>query len=95
MLFIAAMLFSGISAVLLERVAYRPLRGNGESVGAIVLAFLTSFVITLVFIEDTKINFIIALVMTAPIAYSYMRIFKRGRQAPRLAFLISAFFFFR
>ena len=87
---IAAMLFSGISAVLLERVAYRPLRGNGESVGAIVLAFLTSFVITLIFIEDTKINLIIALVMTAPIAYSYMRIFKRGRQAPRLAFLISA-----
>jgi len=87
---IAAMLFSGISAVLLERVAYRPLRGNGESVGAIVLAFLTSFVVTLIFIEDTKINLIIALVMTAPIAYSYMRIFKRGRQAPRLAFLISA-----
>lgn len=87
---IAAMLFSGISAVLLERVAYRPLRGNGESVGAIVLAFLTSFVVTLIFIDDTKINLIIALVMTAPIAYSYLRIFKRGRQAPRLAFLISA-----
>lgn len=87
---IAAMLFSGISAVLLERVAYRPLRGNGESVGAIVLAFLTSFVVTLIFIEDTKINLIIALVMTAPISYSYLRIFKRGRQAPRLAFLISA-----
>jgi branched-chain amino acid transport system permease protein len=87
---IAAMLFSGISAVLLERVAYRPLRGNGESVGAIVLAFLTSFVVTLIFIDDTKINLIIALIMTAPIAYSYLRIFKRGRQAPRLAFLISA-----
>lgn len=87
---IAAMLFSGISAVLLERVAYRPLRGNGESVGASVLAFLTSFVVTLIFIDDTKINLIIALIMTAPIAYSYLRIFKRGRQAPRLAFLISA-----
>jgi branched-chain amino acid transport system permease protein len=71
-------------------VAYRPLRGNGESVGAIVLAFLTSFVVTLIFIDDTKINLIIALIMTAPIAYSYLRIFKRGRQAPRLAFLISA-----
>lgn len=87
---IAAMLFSGISAVLLERVAYRPLRGNGDSIGAVVLAFLTSFVVTLVFIEDTKINVIIALVLTAPIAYSYLRIFKRGRKAPRLAFLISA-----
>lgn len=87
---IAAMLFSGISAVLLERVAYRPLRGNGDSIGAVALAFLTSFVVTLIFIEDTKINLIIALVMTAPIAYGYLRIFKRGRQAPRLAFLISA-----
>lgn len=87
---IAAMLFSGISAVLLERVAYRPLRGNGEGVGAIVLAFLTSFVISLVFIDDTKLNVIISLALTAPIAYSYLRIFKRGRQAPRLAFLISA-----
>jgi branched-chain amino acid transport system permease protein len=87
---IAAMLFSGVSAVLLERVAYRPLRGNGEGVGAIVLAFLTSFVVTLIFVDDIKVNLIISLVMTAPIAYSYMRIFKRGRQAPRLAFLISA-----
>ena len=87
---IIAMLFSGISAVLLERIAYRPLRGNGEGVGAVALAFLTSFVISLIFIEDTKTNLIIALVLTAPIAYSYLRIFKRGRQAPRLAFLISA-----
>ncbi|MGA0117439.1 MAG: branched-chain amino acid ABC transporter permease [Ilumatobacteraceae bacterium] len=87
---IAAMLFSGVSAVLLERVAYRPLRGNGEGVGAIVLAFLTSFIISLVFIDDTKLNAIISLALTAPIAYSYLRIFKRGRQAPRLAFLISA-----
>lgn len=87
---IIAMLFSGISAVLLERVAYRPLRGNGEGVGAIALAFLTAFVISLIFFEETKTNLIIALVFTAPIAYSYLRIFKRGRQAPRLAFLISA-----
>ncbi len=87
---IVAMLFSGISAVLLERVAYRPLRGNGEGVGAVALAFLTAFVVSLIFIDDTKVNLIISLALTAPIAYSYMRIFKRGRQAPRLAFLISA-----
>lgn len=87
---IVAMLFSGISAVLLERVAYRPLRGNGEGVGAVALAFLTAFVVSLIFIDDTKVNVIISLALTAPIAYSYLRIFKRGRQAPRLAFLISA-----
>jgi branched-chain amino acid transport system permease protein len=87
---IVAMLFSGISAVLLERVAYRPLRGNGEGVGAAALAFLTAFVVSLIFIDDTKVNLIVSLALTAPIAYSYMRIFKRGRQAPRLAFLISA-----
>ncbi len=87
---LVAMIFSGISAVLLERVAYRPLRGNGEGVGAVVLAFLTAFVISLVFIDDTKVNAIISLALTGPIAYSYLRIFKRGRKAPRLAFLISA-----
>lgn len=87
---IIAMLFSGISAVLLERVAYRPLRGNGEGVGAVSLAFLTAFIVSLIFVESTKTNLIIALVCTAPIAYGYLRIFKRGRQAPRLAFLISA-----
>ena len=87
---IIAMLFSGISAVLLERVAYRPLRGNGDSIGAVALAFLTALVVSLIFIDDTKINIIVSLVATAPIAYSYLRIFRRGRQAPRLAFLISA-----
>ena len=87
---VVAMIFSGISAVLLERVAYRPLRGNGDSVGAVALAFLTAFVASLVFFDDTKVNAIIALALTGPIAYSYMRIFKRGRKAPRLAFLISA-----
>ena len=87
---IVAMVFSGVSAVMLERVAYRPLRGNGDGVGAIVLAFLTALVVSLIFIDDTKLNVILSLVFTAPIAYSYLRIFKRGRQAPRLAFLISA-----
>ncbi len=87
---VIAMVFSGISAVLLERVAYRPLRGNGDSIGAVALAFLTAFIVSLIFIDDTKVNVIISLVLTAPIAYSYLRIFKRGRQAPRLAFLISA-----
>jgi branched-chain amino acid transport system permease protein len=87
---VIAMVFSGISAILLERVAYRPLRGNGDSIGAVALAFLTAFIVSLIFIDDTKINVIVSLVLTAPIAYSYLRIFKRGRQAPRLAFLISA-----
>jgi branched-chain amino acid transport system permease protein len=87
---IIAMVFSGISAVLLERVAYRPLRGNGDSIGAVALAFLTAFIVSLIFIDDTQVNVIISLVLTAPIAYSYLRVFKRGRKAPRLAFLISA-----
>ncbi len=87
---VIAMLFSGISAVLLERVAYRPLRGNGDSIGAVALAFLTALVVSLIFIDDTRMNIIVSLVFTAPIAYSYLRIFRRGRQAPRLAFLISA-----
>ena len=87
---IIAMVFSGVSAVMLERVAYRPLRGNGDGIGAVVLAFLTALVVSLVFIDDTKLNIIVSLVFTLPIAYSYLRIFKRGRQAPRLAFLISA-----
>jgi branched-chain amino acid transport system permease protein len=85
-----AMLFSGIGAVVLERVAYRPLRGNGDAFGAIVLAFLTAFIVSLIFVNEAKINLIIALLMTAPISYGYLRFFKQGRQAPRLAFLISA-----
>ncbi|CAB4607714.1 unannotated protein [freshwater metagenome] len=85
-----AMLFSGVGAVVLERVAYRPLRGNGDSFGAIVLAFLTAFIVSLVFVDEAKINVILALLGTAPISYAYLRYFKQGRQAPRLAFLISA-----
>jgi branched-chain amino acid transport system permease protein len=87
---LAAMFISGVGAVALERIAYRPLRGNGDAFGAIVLAFLTSFVIGLIFVNETKANLIIACVGTAPISYSYLRFFKRGKKAPRLAFLISA-----
>jgi branched-chain amino acid transport system permease protein len=86
----AAMFISGVGAVALERIAYRPLRGNGDAFGAIALAFLTAFVLGLIFVNETKANLIIACVGTAPISYSYMRFFKRGKKAPRLAFLISA-----
>lgn len=85
-----AMAFSGLGAVVLERVAYRPLRGNGDAFGAIVLAFLTAFIVSLIFVDNAKTNVIISLLMTAPISYGYLRFFKRGRKAPRLAFLISA-----
>ena len=44
----------------------------------------------LIFVNETKANLIIACVGTAPISYSYIRFFKRGKKAPRLAFLISA-----
>lgn len=86
----AAMFISGVGAVALERIAYRPLRGNGDAFGAIALAFLTAFVLGLIFVNETKANLIIACLGTAPISYSYMRFFKRGKKAPRLAFLISA-----
>jgi len=85
-----AMAFSGLGAVVLERVAYRPLRGNGDAFGAIVLAFLTAFIASLIFVDNAKTNVIISLLLTAPISYGYLRFFKKGRQAPRLAFLISA-----
>ena len=86
----AAMFISGVGAVALERIAYRPLRGNGDAFGAIALAFLTAFVLGLIFVNETKANLIIACVGTAPISYSYLRFFKKGKKAPRLAFLISA-----
>jgi branched-chain amino acid transport system permease protein len=66
------------------------LRGNGDAFGAIALAFLTAFVLGLIFVNETKANLIIACVGTAPISYSYIRFFKKGKKAPRLAFLISA-----
>jgi branched-chain amino acid transport system permease protein len=92
LLFIAvvAMIFSGAAAVALERVAYRPLRGAGDIFGGVVLAFLTGFVLALLFSSNTTVDIIVGMILTAPITVVYLRLFKRGRQAPRLAFLISA-----
>ena len=87
---IGAVVVSGTGAVVLERVAYRPLRGAGDIYGAVPLAFVTGIVISLLFQSDMKSNLVIAAVVTGPIAWFYLRLFKRGRQAPRLAFLISA-----
>ncbi|MFM7094013.1 MAG: ABC transporter permease subunit, partial [Actinomycetota bacterium] len=79
---VGGMVVSGAGAVLLERVAYRPLRGSGEPVGAVVLAFATAFTASLIFTETTRTNVIIGLIGTAPLAVLYLRIFRRGRQAP-------------
>lgn len=87
---VGAVIFSGTGAVVLERIAYRPLRGAGDQFGAVSLAFITGLVGSLLFADDIKTDVIIALVATAPIAWFYLRLFRRGRQAPRLAFLISA-----
>ncbi len=87
---IGAVLVSGAGAVVLERTAYRPLRGAGDMYGAVILAFISAFVGSMIFTTELMINLTFALVATAPISYGYMRIFKKGRQAPRLAFLISA-----
>ncbi len=84
------MLFSGLGAVLLERTAYRPLRGEGDVVGAVVLAFFTVFILSFLFTDDTKVNLLVSAVATGPVAWGYLGIFRRGRKAPRLAFLISA-----
>jgi len=84
------MLFSGAGAVILERTAYRPLRGEGDIVGAVVLAFLTVFIVSFLFTNDTKVNILVSAVATGPVAWGYRGIFRRGRKAPRLAFLISA-----
>ena len=87
---VGAMIFSGTGAVVLERIAYRPLRGAGDQFGAVALAFVTGLVVSLLFDDNIKTDLIIALVATAPLAWFYLRLFRRGRQAPRLAFLISA-----
>jgi branched-chain amino acid transport system permease protein len=89
-LLFAAMLMSGIGAVALERVAYRSLCGNGDIIGAVVLAFLTGFVATMIIRDETQFNFIAGAILTAPIAWFYLRLFGRGKKAPRLAFLITA-----
>ena len=87
---IGAVIVSGAGAVVLERTAYRPLRGAGDMYGAVILAFISAFVGSMVFTTTVSVNLIVALIATAPISYGYLRIFKKGRQAPRLAFLISA-----
>jgi len=87
---VGAVLVSGAGAVVLERTAYRPLRGAGDIYGAVALAFVSAFVASMIFTTTLSLNLTIALIATAPISYGYMRIFKKGRQAPRLAFLISA-----
>ena len=87
---IGAVIVSGAGAVVLERTAYRPLRGAGDMYGAVILAFVSAFVGSMVFTTTVSVNLIVALIATAPISYGYLRIFKKGRQAPRLAFLISA-----
>ena len=87
---LGAVIFSGAGAVALERVAYRPLRGAGDGFGAVALAFITGLVVSLIFDDNIKTDLVIALIVTAPIAWFYLRLFRRGRQAPRLAFLISA-----
>jgi len=87
---LGSMVLSGAGAVALERAAYRPLRGSGDQFGAAVLAFATAFVVGLIFFDTPKSNLIFGIIGTGPIAWMYLNIFRRGRQAPRLAFLISA-----
>ena len=85
-----AMLFSGGAAIAIERIAYRPMRGSGDVISATVLAFLTGFVLAFFFTTNTVAEVIIGLILTGPIAFGYLRLMGRGRQAPRLAFLITA-----
>jgi branched-chain amino acid transport system permease protein len=87
---VVAMVFSGLAAVVLERVAYRPLRGSGDLFGAASLAFLTGFVIALIFVKNTWVAIAIAVAIAIPLTIFYLRILRRGRSGTRLAFLISA-----
>ena len=87
---VGAVIFSGTGAVVLERIAYRPLRGAGDRYGAFALAFITGVVASLLFSTDMAVIAAVSLVLAAPLSVMYLRIFRRGRQAPRLAFLISA-----
>jgi len=90
--FIAAVaaVFSGGAAIAIERVAYRPMRGSGDIISATALAFLTGFVAAFFVSTDARVDVIIGLILTGPIAYGYLRLMRRGRTAPRLAFLITA-----
>ncbi|MGA1362597.1 MAG: branched-chain amino acid ABC transporter permease [Ilumatobacteraceae bacterium] len=85
-----AVILSGAGAVVLERTAYRPLRGAGDRFGAVVLAFVTGIVVSLLFESNIVVDLVIAAVVAGPLSVVYARVFRRGRQAPRLAFLISA-----
>ena len=87
---VGAVILSGTAAVVLERTAYRPLRGAGDRFGAVVLAFITGVVVSLLFESNIVVDVVIAAVVAGPLSFVYMRVFRRGRQAPRLAFLISA-----
>jgi branched-chain amino acid transport system permease protein len=87
---VIAMIFSGLGAIVLERTAYRPLRGEGDKWGAMILAFLTGLVVSFLFTDSTLTNLAIAAIVTGPITVGYLRVFRLGKQAPRLAFLISA-----
>jgi branched-chain amino acid transport system permease protein len=66
------------------------LRGAGDTFGAVVLAFLSGLIASFLFTDSMMTNLMIAAVITGPLAVVYVRIFRKGRQAPRLAFLISA-----
>ena len=85
-----AMVISGGAAIAIERIAYRPMRGSGDIISATVLAFLTGFVLAFFVTTNTVAEIIIGLILTGPIAVAYLRLMGRGRQAPRLAFLITA-----
>ena len=90
MTLVGAVIVSGTGAVVLERTAYRPLRGAGDRFGAVALAFVTGIVVSLLFESNIVVDLVIAAVFAAPLSVLYLRLFRRGRQAPRLAFLISA-----
>lgn len=87
---VGAVIFSGAGAAVLERTAYRPLRGAGDRLGAIGLAFITGMVVSLLFDSNITQDLIVVAVTAVPLSVLYLQVFKRGRQAPRLAFLISA-----
>ncbi|MFM8793588.1 MAG: branched-chain amino acid ABC transporter permease [Acidimicrobiales bacterium] len=90
MALVGAVIISGAGAVVLERTAYRPLRGAGDRFGAVALAFVTGVVVSLLFESNIVVDLVIAAVVAGPLSVVYVRVFRRGRQAPRLAFLISA-----